>query len=111
MVDYRMDGARRRKQRNFVRDYFLLADEAIQRGGLSDFEKKMFYKECKGRMESPQKCRGKTPRKAVPAISRDQGWAAPFFGGRPRRFGAGGGVMAAWVRACTGMRSACARSR
>ena len=46
---------------------------------------------CKGRIESPQKRRSKLPQSAGPVISRDQRWAAPFLGGRPRRFGAAAG--------------------
>jgi transposase-like protein len=69
------------------------------------------YPGCKGRTESPQKCRGKIPRVAVRAVGPDQRLTAPFLGGRPRRFGGGGGAMAAWARACSGMRSAWARSR
>ena len=45
------------------------------------------------------------------AISRFQAWVAPFFGGLPRRLGAGGGVMAACERVCSGMRLAWARRR
>src|SRR4051794_11406110 len=32
LIDFYAEGTRRRRQREFVRDYFLLADEAIQRG-------------------------------------------------------------------------------
>ena len=61
---------------------------------------------CKGRTESPQKCRGKIPQVTVPVLGRDQRRAAPCLGGRPRRRGGGGGAIAAWVRVCAGMRSA-----
>jgi transposase len=66
---------------------------------------------CKGRLESPQKCRGEIPQVAGPVLSRDQRRAAPFLGGRPRRRGGGGGVIAARVRVCAGIRSAWARRR
>lgn len=60
---------------------------------------------CDCRMKIPQKCRTKIPLLGS-AISRVTAWAAPFFRGLPRRLGAGGGVMAACERVCSGMQRA-----
>lgn len=51
----------------------------------------------------------------VPSFAgQGPGWAWPFLGGRPRRRDTGadiGGVMVAFERTCSGMSSACWRSR
>ena len=68
---------------------------------------------CQRRLRNPQKCRSKIPHFGGSGDRPGQGSAAPFFsfGGRPLRFGGGGGMIGALARTCSGIRSAWARSR
>ena len=66
---------------------------------------------CQWHLKFPQNGQVKIPQFGGFGCQPAQRLAAPFFGGRPRRFGAGGGVIGAFVRVCSGIRSVWLRRR
>ena len=66
---------------------------------------------CQCCLNNPQKCWVKIPQFWVCFLNRFQVSSPLFFLGRPLLFGGCGGIIGALVRICSGMRSACPRSR
>lgn len=60
---------------------------------------------CQWHLKFPQNGQVKIPQFGGFGCQPVQRLGSPFFGGRPRRFGAGGGVIGAFVRVCSGIRS------
>lgn len=61
---------------------------------------------CQCRLKIPQKCWTKNPHFGGFGDQPVQRSGLLFLGGRPRRFGFGGGAIGALARTCSGMRSA-----